>query len=507
MNSGMPGPRGRLGQATAIGAAWLFIQTVGMRAVSFVAQIVTASILFPDDFGLIALAYAVFNIASVLSMSGIDQIVVQRHKTLRFWLVPSFYLSLGLGIGGCLTLLATAPVCAALYGEPRIVGLIYIIAFSIPLSALGLVPTVLLRSRLDFRSIAMINFGETVALQTLTIIFAWTGFGAYSFALPMPIVAAVKSAVLWLVAPSRLHGSWHKVRRGRYLLVNSLAVVLAGLIQTLVSNGDYIILGVISTAAATGNYFFAFRFASQSLLAIAASLSSALLPALSHIRMERQMQSEAAFKAAKLMGLIIMPLAVIQAAVTAPAIHLLFGHKWDDAILLIQILSVALGFNSIAWVATTLLIAQGGFWKHLTYNAILSPVFFLCLVIGGMHHSVIGVAVGVAVYYITVSPLYSYIVFHSSGMTLGRLSSIYLIPAAVAACAAMSAIASFALLRLESEVLQVTVTAGVGNLYYTALLWVVDRASFFELQALISRIVWSRSRTRSHLPSSSLELL
>jgi O-antigen/teichoic acid export membrane protein len=497
MSSGVPDPRRGLGQATAVGAVWLLIQTVGTRAVGFVAQIVIASILFPEDFGLISLASAAASVGSALTALGFDQVILQRQRTLRLWVVPVFYLSLGLGIGGCLILLAAAPVCAALYGEPRVAGLICVIAFSIPLSALGLVPTVLLRSRLDFRRIATINFGEAVAVQTLTIVFAWTGFGAYSFALPMPIVAAGKSAALWLAAPARLRGSWHKVRRGRHLLANSVAVFLAGLLQTLVSNGDYIILGMIGTAAMTGNYFFAFKFASQPLLAVAASLSSVLLPALAHMRTEQRAQGAAAFKAAKLMGLVIMPLAVMQAAVAEPAIHLLFRGKWDDAIPLIQILSVALGFDSIAWVAVTLIFAQRGFWKHLAYVAILSPAFFICIIVGGLYGSVIGVAIGGAIYYVTLTPIYSYIIFRANGITVGQLASLYLIPAAGALLAAAGGSASFALLQVQSRVLQVAVTAGAGILYYIALLWIVDRASFLDLQALISRIIWPRSCTGS----------
>jgi len=495
-NSGPSGTGRGLGHATAVGVAWLLMQTVGTRTVGFVAQIVVASILFPEDFGLISLAYTICNLGSVLAGFGLEQVVIQRHRSIRFWVVPAFYLSLGLGIGVCLVLLMAAPVCATLYGEPRVSGLVDVIAFSVPFSALGLVPAMLLRARLDFRRIAALNFGEAVAVQVLTIAFAWTGLGAYSFALPLPIVAIGKSAALWLIAPARLDGTWRKVRRGRHLLGSGLAVSLANIILTLINNGDYFVLGLFGTTTAVGNYFFAFKLASQPVLLMAANFSNALVPALSQMRTERRAQGEAALKAARLTGLITLPLAVMQAAVIAPVIHLLFRDKWDNAIPLMQLLSVALGFDSIAWVALTLLVAQRGFWKHLVYCAVLLPVFFACVTAGGLHGSAMGVAVGVAVYYVAITPIYTYVVFRASGMTAGRLGSLYLVPAALAFCASAGGIATFALLRVQSEVVQVAVTAGAGALYYVALVWLMDRASFRDLHALAARMLSSRGIRR-----------
>ena len=104
----------------------------------------------------------------------------------------------------------------------------------------------------------------------------------------------------------------------------------------------------------------------------AGNLSSALFPALSHMRTDPRAQSEAAFKAAKFMSLVIMPLAFLQAAVIEPAIYVLFRDKWDAAIPLMQILSVALGFDAVAWVAGTLQVAKRGFWKQLVYLSLFS---------------------------------------------------------------------------------------------------------------------------------------
>ena len=103
------------------------------------------------------------------------------------------------------------------FGVEQVQSLIDIIALGMPLSALATVPTILLRVRLEFRKIAAINFGETVATQILTIALAFGGLGVYSFAIPSPVVAALKSAALWVAAPGDLSGTWRKVLLGAIL--------------------------------------------------------------------------------------------------------------------------------------------------------------------------------------------------------------------------------------------------------------------------------------------------
>ena len=89
--------------------------------------------------------------------------------------------------------------------------------------------------------------------------------------------------------------------------------------------------------------------AAQPLQLMASSLSNVLFPTLSTLRNTPRQQGQAGFRAAKILGLAIMPSAALQAALIGPAIHLFFpDHKWDDSIQLIQVLSIGLGFNAIA---------------------------------------------------------------------------------------------------------------------------------------------------------------
>ena len=491
-----------LGQVTAIGAIWLILQNAGGRAIGFLAQIAIAAILSPKDFGAVGLAYTVSTFGAVLVNFGVESVLLQRQKTIRFWLVPALWYSLSLGSLGFIVVLIAGPIAGRIYNLPQIAVLAAIIGAGMPITALAAVPTVLLRARYQFRTIASLGLAETLLIQGLTIGFALGGLGAYSFVLPLPMVAVLRTVVVWFVTQPDLSGLWRNVSRTKYLMTSSLAVFGTGLVLSAISQGDYVVLGILGNDTSVGIYFFAFKLASQPLLLMAMSLSSVLFPALSQLRTIPKAQGEAALRAAKLMGLLIMPLAFLQAGLVEPAIHLVFETKWNASIPIMQILSIALGFDAIAWIASTLLTAQRGFQRQFVYMMSFAPVFFALIIIGGWQGQPVGVAIGVAIYYVIITPIYSYIVFRRSGATLLRLISLYFIPAIIAIISIGSALLLTAALQMSSNVMKILLTSFLDVTFYTVLLRLVDPLGFDEVLNVLRQIISSLRNTSSKvLPS------
>jgi len=83
-------PAGSLSRSPLVGTSWLLAQNVGTRAISFASQIVLAKLLVPGDFGAIGLALTVTTLASVVANFGVDDVLLQRQKSLRFWASAAF---------------------------------------------------------------------------------------------------------------------------------------------------------------------------------------------------------------------------------------------------------------------------------------------------------------------------------------------------------------------------------------------------------------------------------
>lgn len=412
----------------------MLAQNLVARLCSVFSQLILAALLRPVDFGVISLTYTVTNIAAALTSVGLDDVVLQRERAVRLWLGPAFWISLSLGLAAGLLVVAASPVAAAIYDAPDLVGLLAILALAMPIGALGSVPAMVLRARMQFGVLAIYGTLETVAQVSMTVALAWYGFGAYSFVLPAPILAALRAVVLWRLAavtpslrPQR--------QRWKYVIGNTTVTFFNRIVTSIISQGDYIVLGLIGTQAAVGVYYFGFRLAAQPLWTLAGNFSTVLYPALVQMKSDPARQNRAVLNSSTLLSFCVMPMALIQSAIADPLISRFFDPRWAASVPVIQLLSIGLAFDAISWIAGALLSARGEFRAGLRYASIQLPIFFALVAVGAMLHQAVGVAWAVCVFYAVTQPVYVFRVYRRIGMTVPQVARIYLQPTAYAAVA------------------------------------------------------------------------
>src|SRR6185503_4894878 len=86
-----------LGYRAARGFVWMMSQTIGVKIVSLIANVVLAWFLVPGDAGLVGISYVVLSLAGIVQYIGMQDVLVQRHAHFRRWAVPAFWLSLVVG--------------------------------------------------------------------------------------------------------------------------------------------------------------------------------------------------------------------------------------------------------------------------------------------------------------------------------------------------------------------------------------------------------------------------
>ncbi len=469
-----------LRRSTATGFFWLLMQGVSGRVAAFFSQLVLARLLMPAVFGQIGLAYTVTTLVAALVSFGIDDVLLTRLRHLRLWAAPAFWSSLALALGGMAMMLAAAPFAARLYHAPGLVGLVAVMAINLPISALSMVPAVRLRSELNFRYLGTYASIELLAVQLATIACAACGLGAYSFVLPQPAAAAVKAFVFWRRAPMRLRAGHRRVQY-RHIVGSGLLVLAARLLVAIVNQGAYIVLGLMASQAVLGMYFFAFRLAVQPLQMLAGSFGNVLFPAFTRMSAEPARQVDAALRASRVLATTVTPVCFLQAAVAEPLLHLMFGMRWDGAISLVQILSLGLPGDAVAWVAGALLIARGEFRRDVVLLAWFTPPLFACAIAGAWLHGALGVAVGVSLYYALLKPISSWLVFRSA-MGARTFAGIYLMPPLLAGLGVGGAVLLAGLPALSGHpVLRIAVIGAVGPPLYVLLLRLAAPATLSEV--------------------------
>ena len=231
-----------LGQRTVQGFAWTVGLTLCAKIISLIGQIILARLLTPESFGLIGLAYTLTAFTDLIQRAGIREVLVHRHRQFDRWATPAFWMSLAFGALAGVCMLASAPLLAWIYHEPRLVGLIVVLAAASPLTAAASVPEAKLQSQLRFNFLAKVGVFRVFATMALTIGFAWAGLGAYSFVLPIPLLAACTLVLYWRAARPAVRLRL-RLRRWKYLLDDSLLLLAGSAVIAVIAQGDYFILG------------------------------------------------------------------------------------------------------------------------------------------------------------------------------------------------------------------------------------------------------------------------
>lgn len=453
----------------------MLAQNVVARVCSLGSQLALARLLDPADFGLIGLTYTVTTIASTLTSVGVEDVIIQRKRSLYLWSGAAFWINLSLSTAGGLLVLLLAPVAAAVYHTPNLFGLLAILAISMPLGGLASVPGMILRAQMQFGIFAIYGSFEMIAQVIMTVGLAWGGYGAYSFVIPAPILAIVRAIVWWLLITSKPKLRAHR-RRWKYLIRNTTAAFFSRIIVTFIGQGDYIVLGLLASENVVGRYYFGFRLAVQPLWVLAGNLGGILYPTLIQLKFDPERQGNAALKAAILLSYSVVPIAFMQAAVASPILSSFFGQKWALSIPVIQLLSVGLALDAVSWIAGTLLAARGEFVVGLRYVAIQVPIFFGLVTAGAILHEEVGVAVAVCVFYAITQPVFVYGVFRRVGVSMRQVASIYLRPIlysgiSVGCGFGLSKLPVFSLIPLA----QVVVICVTGGVVYAALVKWLDQ--------------------------------
>ncbi len=376
-------------------------QTIAAKGVTLGGQVVLAWLLTREHFGLIGLAYTVMGFASAIQQGGLRQVLVQRQARFDVWANPAFWLGASLSLVAGLLMVIAAPAVATAYGQPEVAGLVLVLAISMPIDGLGIVPMARLQSQLRFRLIAALSWVSGVGQMGLTILFAWWGWGAYSFAIARVIGVAITTTTAWYAARGLPIRRRPDARRWRFLLSDSMLLFVAAFIDCCIHQGGMIMLGLLQTVSEVGLFSFAYNLSLQSIQLISLNLEGVLFPTLSKLKDDVERQIQAFFRATSALATIAVPLCFMQAAAADCVIRLIFDmEKWAAAIPVVQLLSVGMAISASCISAGSVTLAQGRFRAYLLVRCVSGVMYFLIVGYGASTGGAVGAAAGASAYYL-----------------------------------------------------------------------------------------------------------
>lgn len=379
------------------GFLWTGIDALINRGFYIVIQLFLAKLLFPEDYGIVAMAAVFIALLEIVNDLGLGSALIQKetknltklHYDTAFWtgLVWSFLLYTIIYFIG-------TPAIAAFYDEVLLITVLPCMALSILLSPLVSIHRAKLIKSLQFKKIAVVNTISTVSSGLISLYLAYNGFGVW--ALVFYSVVKLVVAVPLLFTATKWVPSLHWNLEAFRLLFGFGVFTLGTAITNVFSQKiDFLLIGKLIGAAALGYYTLAFLITNVLRQQISSVLSKVLFPVYSQLQDEPQKLFSLYLKILSVNALIVYPILLGIFLFSEEILPQFFQDKWNESIKLIKILCISGVIQMVVNGNQLLFRSYGKVKLEFLLQLVKSFLFFIPLIyIGILKYEATGAALG-----------------------------------------------------------------------------------------------------------------
>jgi O-antigen/teichoic acid export membrane protein len=477
-----------VGQKAVHGVFWTYLAYYSGKFLVLVSTIILARLLSKDDFGVAGYALTAISFLEVAADLGIGPALIY-HRDEPDSVDTAFWLGMLLSfVMGAITW-AMAPVAGTFFNDLRAVPVIRALAFSFPIAGLGNIHNVLLRKELSFRRKFIPDISRSAGKGVISIILAAVGFGPWSLIVGQLAGGALGTMAVWLVHPWRPSFQF-ALDKSKALLSYGVNIVAVDGLGIILTNTDYLVVGRYLGAEALGIYTLAFRIPDMLIMQFCYLVGTVVFPLYSKLRDDSSALTRGFLTTTRYVALVTVPLSLGMMLVAQPLILLVFGEKWQEAVPVLQAISIYSLMLSLAYNAGDVYKAQGRpdvlTRISLARVLVLVPGLYWAasqvksIEMVGWTHAVVAFLFGLITLMVASrlldAPLKELVVA--------------LRPAALAGAGMALVLVSLKLvLQNAGNLIQLVSMMAVGAIVYTGLLWVTERPVVLETVEILRGVL------------------
>lgn len=386
---------------------WLGSAELVNRVFRLGTTVIIARCLSPQDYGLAAVVMTINDLTTVFTLrAGIGGKIVQAdEQDVKVLCDTAYWLNWILCVSIFIILCIAAFPIALFYNNDKLILPICVSAIVYLMVPFFSIQNALIDRENRLKITAISTAIQSMLGNILSMIFALMGMGMWAIVLPAVLTTPVWIVVTHLNQPWRPKKSF-TLERWQEIVNFSKDVLGFELLEKLRSNLDYILVGRFLGVEALGIYFFAFNAGLGISLNVINIMVWPLYPHLCAVRNNLKQLQEKYFHGLKIIGLIIVPLVILQSSLAPFYVPIIFGKKWDIAIPIVVIICLSAIPRPFASAAALLLQSVDKAWINLRSSSIFTVIFIISLLIG-MRWGSLGVATAVLISHTVAMPVFT----------------------------------------------------------------------------------------------------
>lgn len=379
-----------LSQRVVHGAAFTFLGIAIRSGVTIGSMAVLARLLTPADFGHIAMATLVTELAALFSNFGFGSILIQRARLSRLQIDTMFWAALLLGVVLSVAVFGLSFVSQVAFDNALVGDLLRALCIVFIFEELTVVPRSLLARLMLFRADFAVQAVMIVLRAGVSVAFALQGAGVWSL-VAGSIAGAVVQTALYLV----IGGYWPRLRFSAAFLRATWrtngSYFGGGLLFYINSNLDLMLIGRALGASSLGIYQNARSLTQEINVRMAQPLQRVLFPAFAQVQNEAERFRDGIARSGRLLTFALAPVGFGMAAVAQELVPVLYGDRWLEMVPVLQVFALGSGLTIAGTITTSIFNAKNrvGFAFKLS---LVTVVINVTLVLAASRWGMMGIA-------------------------------------------------------------------------------------------------------------------
>lgn len=343
------------------GAAILTGRNILIQAISFFSIALLTFLLEPQDYGVFFIVSAVVSFLAYFGDIGFAASLIQKKERLQDIELRTIFTAQQVLIFSLIAIvfLFTPYIKNFYHFDNGAIYLLWALAFSLVLSSLKTIPTVLLERKLEFNKYIIPQILEVLVFNVTAVYFAWQGFGITSFTIAVILRGFVGLISTYMVSPW-IPGIAFSVPSFKSLLKFGIPYQANTFLAMIKDDGITLFLGGILGSSGVGLLGWAQKWAFAPLRFFMDQVIKVTFPAFSRLQDNKKELSNALSKSIFYICLLVFPALTFLILIAPSLVEVIPKYsKWSPALLALSFLSITSALAAITTPLTNAFNAIG----------------------------------------------------------------------------------------------------------------------------------------------------
>jgi len=393
------------------GVVTFTVRTFFIQGFTFFATFILTILLAPVIFGIFFLVSAILNFFIYFSDVGLAAALVQKKEDpTRRDLITTFTIQQAIIFTLVILGLFFSSKIASFYNlDQQGLLLLRVLIFSLVLSSLKTIPSIILERKLDFTKLVIPQIAENIVFYTVVVVLAYKNFGITSFTWAVLSRGITGLVIIYVLSPFK-PGIGINIKSAKILTTFGIPFQLNSVLSLLKDDLLTIILGKFIPFAQIGYIGWAQRWSLLPLRFIVDSVNKVTFPAYSRLQSQKHELGKAIEKSLFFVTYFVYPTVFGMVAVAPKLLEVIPRYqKWEPALPLLYFFAVNAIFSAVSTTFTNTLFAIGKpkivlkfmiFWTSATWMLTVPLVIFFGFIGVAIASAIVAISSSAIIYFV-----------------------------------------------------------------------------------------------------------